>query len=790
MIIPYFKIAFRNIWKYKTQSLIGIFGLAFGLGCLVPALYWFRYETSYSCFYPGSDHIYRIYSFDKQAGKINDQISGILDRKLHEQFPAMQTSTVFFVEQMDYKTDNTPYIRLQTLFTDSAFLDVFPQKVISGDAWQPLQVSNNIILTEKIAVQLFGDADKAIGQSIKSIGLTQYDPPYTITAVVKDPPRDTNLPFDAILSHEQIKMHKDFVDESGQAIWNFATLQMYAKLPPHTDTDYLAEQLEEYPARFLAKPTIEIRMLPVSDVRYQLNADVPFTLNFIRLFVAVGLLLLFSALFNFLNLHLGLLRQRMREWHLRAVNGASDNQLLRQMSFELACAIFLALLPSFCFVCIASPVFSELLGISMEMSRVTGLFALCGIGVMIVILLVGLILFWRVIRLATGPQTQRKASGPIGLQRMAVTIQLAVSILFIIAAGVVMLQMRFVNQKDLGFDRNEIVHLSGIQLFIEEEIRVALLKELASIPQIEKITDTYFTPKHSATPSDIKTEVEWPGKPVSETPPFCVIPTDNQFAETFKIHMQEGTWLEKGGEQKIVLNEEAVRVMGLTEPIGTMIRLNFLEDKPECRVVGIVKDFHLFSLRSRILPTIFFASKYPTNSLYVRTIPGQAEEAIRRINAMLPNIDVSFVNVHLLLLSEMYDRLNYSEQAGLKMFSVLAAVCLLISLFGIYAVATAATRRRRKEIAIRKVMGAEVNSIVRMFFREYALLVIVAGALALPLAYLAMNNWLQGYAYRTNIPCWLLIGVLTCVVAVVLLTVLGQVLRAATGNPAKVVKSE
>lgn len=790
MIIHYSKIAFRNIWKYKTQSLIGIFGLAFGLACWVPALYWFRYETSYDCFYPDADHIYRIYTFDKQAGKTNDQVSGILDRKLHNQFPAMQTSTVFFVEHIDYKTDNTPYIRLQTLFTDSAFLDVFPQKVISGDAWQPLQVSNNIVLTEKIAVLLFGNADKAIGQSIKSIGLTQYDPPYTVTAVVKDPPRDTNLPFDAILSHEQIKMHKNFVDESGQAIWNFASLQMYAKLPPHTDPDYLAEQLEEYPARSLAKPTIEIRMLPVSDVRYQLNADAPFTLNFIRLFVVVGLLLLFSALFNFLNLHLGLLRQRMRELHLRAVNGASNNQLIRQMLFELACAVFLVLLPSCCFVCIARPVFSELLGISMEMSRVISLFALCGIGIMIIILLVGFILFWRLIRLATGPQTERKATGPIGLQRMAVTIQLAVSILFIIAAGVVMLQMRFVNQKDLGFDRNEIVHLSGIQLFIDEEVRVALLKELASIPQIEKITDTYFTPKHSATPSDIKTEVEWPGKPVSEKPAFCAVPTDDQFTETFHIHMLEGTWLGKGGEQKIVLNEEAVRVMGLTEPVGTMIRLNFLEDKPECRVVGVVKDFHLFSFRSRILPTIFFASKYPTNSLYVRTIPGQQQEAIRRMNAMLPKIDVSFVNVHPIPLSEMYDRLNYSEQAGLKMFSVLAAVCLLISLFGMYAVATAATRRRRKEIAIRKVMGAEVNSILRMFFREYALLVLTAGALALPLAYLAMNNWLQGYAYRTNIPCWLLAGVLTGVVAVVLLTVLGQVWRAATGNPAKVVKSE
>ena len=151
-------------------------------------------------------------------------VSGILDRKLHDRFPAMQTSTVFFIDQNDCKTEGTPYVRLLTLFTDSAFLDVFPQTIVSGDAWHPLQVANNMILTETVAVRLFGDVEKAIGQSVKSTGLTQYDPPYTVTAVIKDPPSNTHLSFEAILSHEQIKMHKTFVDESGKAIWNFASL--------------------------------------------------------------------------------------------------------------------------------------------------------------------------------------------------------------------------------------------------------------------------------------------------------------------------------------------------------------------------------------------------------------------------------------------------------------------------------------------------------------------------------------------------------------------------------------
>jgi putative ABC transport system permease protein len=206
-------------------------------------------------------------------------------------------------------------------------------------------------------------------------------------------------------------------------------------------------------------------------------------------------------------------------------------------------------------------------------------------------------------------------------------------------------------------------------------------------------------------------------------------------------------------------------------------------------VVGVVNDFHTMSLRSRIHPAIFMdaGGEY---TLYIRVVPGQEQEAMQRINAILPDIDASMAGVLLTPLDELYDRLNHSEQVGLKLFSVLATVCLLISLFGIYAVATAANQHRRKEIAIRKVVGAEVSDIVRLFFREYITQVLIAGVVALPLAYYAMYRWLEGYAYRTNIPWWLLAGVITVIVAVVLLTVFGQVLKAANSNPADVVKAE
>lgn len=788
MFKHYLKIAFRNIWKYKTQSFTSILGLAFALACFVPALYWMRYETSYDHFYPGAEHIYRIYTAEKQSGKVNKVASKIIEEKVREQFPAVEASTAYMLGEENCRTVEMPHIRMHMLYADSTFFSVFPQSIICGDTEQPLQIMDNMVLTETMAIRLFGDVEKAIGQQVQT-KMRSSLPPYTVTAVVKDPPVDSNLSFDAIIAH---KMLKDFAAMPEEVQWKQFYMEVHVRFIPSADTNEIAVQLRDLTMRLGTNPDIELRMMPVSDVRHQLNADAPFTLNFIGLFVASGVLLLFTAIFNSLNLQLDLFRQRVRELRLRAVHGATGGQLIRQMLFELACAIFLALLAACCFVIIARPAFAGLLGIRMEMTQVLWLFVGCGIGMMALTLFIGFILFGRLSHLAMRPQSERKTIGQPVLRRMAVTLQLVVSVIFIVAALVVMMQMRFVNHKDIGFDCDRIIQLTGFTDY-SGTVENTLIQKLTTLPQIESLTDAHFAPQHNANPLTTVTEVEWQGKSAHDSPAFNCIFTDSRFAKTFNLEMGTGEWWEEGQMKKIILNEEAARVMGLREPIGSVIRMQSPEDNSamvEYEVAGVVHDFHTLSLRNRISPTLFVPSPYLSNILYLRVMPGRESETIRQISEILPGIDATLIDARLTPVTELYDRLNQSEQVGLKMFSILATICLLISLFGIYAVAAAATRRRRKEIAVRKVVGAEAGTIIRMFFREYTSQVIIAGILALPLAYLAMSDWLQGYAYRTNIPWWLLAGVLTGVIMVVLLTVLGQVLKAANSNPAEVVKSE
>lgn len=786
MSIPFLKIALRNMRKNFVQSFVGIWGLVIGLLCFVPSLYWLMYEISYDHFYPDSDNICRVYSYDKQSGKTNGLVSGILERELHDRLPAMQHTTVFFVETNHCSAGNVPYVSLRTIFTDSTFFSVFPQTVLAGNGEQPLSVANNLVLTESMAVRLFGSVQAAIGQGVKSQDLNEL---YIVTAVVKDPPVNTNVPFDALLFHSQIGMQKTFVDESGQAIWAFAMLEMYAKLPPHIALKPLLAELREYPSAHLANTNVELRMLPIGDVRYLLNRDTPFTMNFIHLFVISGLLLLGCALFNFLSLHIGIFRQRIHEFRLRAVNGATRLGLVRQMLAEQTYVLLMVLLLAAFFVIVVCPIFSHFLGLKIELGLLIELFTVCGVGVLGLAWIVGFFFFERLSRSALAFRSKEIISGRLSLQSWVVTLQLVVSIVFVIATSVVLLQMRFIGDKDLGFNRKGLLCLSGISPFRIGDTRMALRDCLDAIPQIEKVTETDLVVQHNLDPFKTTADVVWPGKQPSEKTVFNFVMTDPQFAETFQVGMQEGRWFEKGDQDKIILNEEAALVMGLDEPISSVVRLTLNETK-DYRVVGVVRDFHTLSFRNRIQPMLFVLSDNPTGSLYMRVTSGMEQEVIRQLNQQLQAIDASFLDVHPIEFSELYDRLNDSEQTGLKLLLIFSIVCLLISIFGVYAVATATMKRRRKEIAIRKVVGADTGHIIYLFFLHYILQVIVAGIIGIPIAYAIMNSWLQGYAYRTSLSGWLFFGIFAGIVVIVLLTVWRQIIRTANSNPAEVMKCE
>ncbi|MDR1356121.1 MAG: ABC transporter permease [Tannerellaceae bacterium] len=386
MLTHYIKVAWRNMRKHSRRSLTAVFGLAFGIACFVPALYWVRYETSYDSFYPGAALIYRIYAVDKLSGKVNELAPGILERKMHEHIPGTETSAVFFAESNNCSTDALPHIRLQTINTgNNSFFRVFEQEFISGDAGRPLQVAGDIVLTESAAARMFGDAVKAVGQPVQST-LYFFNPPYTVTAVVKDPPPNTNLPFDAILFNDIFQGIASLPEEMQ---WGQFNAQMYVRLHPGSDAGELAGLLRDFTSRIGAGDRIGIGMEPLSDVRHSLTPGV-FALIFIRLFVAAGALLLFGAMFNCLNLHLDLFRGRRHGLRI-GTTYATNGRFMAQKLSELAFSILPAMLLAGCLIAIARPFLSKLLDVGIGMPELLRLFAVCGGGVTVVLILAVLI---------------------------------------------------------------------------------------------------------------------------------------------------------------------------------------------------------------------------------------------------------------------------------------------------------------------------------------------------------------------------------------------------------------
>ena len=373
LLTHYGLIALKNIWKYRVSAAISILGLAFALICLVPILYWMDHELNYDSAYPDAESIYRIYSVEKSTGKTNTGASMAIQTSVCQENPAIEASTLLFITPENCRTDQIPYVQINMLYTDSTFLNVFPQEIICGNP-MPLQAINNIVLTESMATRLFGEPAEAIGKHLQTLMAPKWAP-YVVTAVVKDPNKHTNLPFDAIINHDMIQ---GLNRGPAEMQWQYFMTDLYVRLHPDTDPTAFVEKIRDIPERVGVNKELELRAMPIRDIRHHLKGDAPFTLDFIGLFVASGVLLLLAALFNFLNSYMDLFRQRAREWRLRLVNGATRRQLITQVAVELVCAVVAALLVTLIFIVQMKPLFIDWLDIDMDYARILIFFAEMG----------------------------------------------------------------------------------------------------------------------------------------------------------------------------------------------------------------------------------------------------------------------------------------------------------------------------------------------------------------------------------------------------------------------------
>ncbi|WP_332456006.1 ABC transporter permease [Petrimonas sp.] len=804
MLSHYLKIAWRNLLKYKTQTVISVLGLTIGVMFFAYGYHWYKFETTYDEFYPNADRIYRVYSIYKSTGKQYEMgtMPYIAVEKLQQAFPEIEKVAIQYPNYgsgFKYNDKDLGYPLFE--FVDERFFSMFPPNVIAGAVDEnTFKNGDEIVLTESFVREYISTPDEALGKVLVS----GYDKPYVVKAVITDPPANSIFKRVGYLPDSDARFFYSKADDVVK--WrDFNDTGAFFLLKKGTDTKKFSEKLRTFAIDNNYNDDLLFGMVPLTSVRQTISNPfdkVTFDIKYIRTFILSALLLIFAAFFNYLNILINTMFTRVREMNLRRVNGASTLNIFGQIVIEMLLLIVVVLLFSFCALELTIPVFEKTFStiiITGKIYRIL-LVTICAVSTMLYLTaFVFLSRFIRKTSLRQSTPTKNKFSS----NRISLVLQLAISLFFILSAFVLYRQVHFMHNADWGFNKN---HLLQIEMKLNE--RIPFMENVKKLPMVKNVINTnFFTiiPNMENMGGTRAMDVEWEGKPMDYNPVFQTFDVEMNFVTDIGLTLQMGRdfaeqdLVGRWKSDKILINETAQRIMEMENPIGKKITVpaNWSNEqgrgKEEFEIIGLVKDFHTIALQSEIPPLLIKGMSNANGGYfnYVRVVSGTENDAIKAINELVLKHQPDDENEELVkTVDSILADLSKTEQDVMNLFFTVAALCVLIAVFGIYSVSQRETQRRRKEIAIRKTAGAKTREIMAMFIREYLIITLAACAGAFPLAGLFMHRWLQGFAYRISISWWMFAVVSLVVAVIVLLTIFSQVNRASNQNPAEVVKSE
>ena len=777
MILHYLKLAWRNLLKYRMQTAVSILGLAMGLTCFVFAALWIRHEMSFDSAHEGADRIYLFYreSTTNELG-YDTRTRGLLP-VLRENFPEVElTCGADFWENAKMEVEGEEPVIARKLIADSTFMQMFGIRILQGTTDFLMQTdkrqrrakgySEPIAVTEETALRLFGTTD-VLGKT-----LTAVITPTTICAVVDSLPQ-SSLSF----------------DYWGGASYNEVTTDLLLlRLRPGTDLNAFRHKLDSYTQLqdgvrvALFQP---YHLLPLRQYHYsEVNEERSINFYYLVLFSVIGLLVVVSALFNYLSLFVVRMQTRLREVELRRVCGAGRGSLVALFAVEYLLVLLVAGLLGFTLTEVSLPLFRRLSGVDGQVYLPQLLFFL-GLLLLSLVALLPFVLRrhrWNTLR------SHR-------LRRLSIGFQIGVGILFAFAAVVMMKQLHYLTNVDLGWERKGVATLKVSRykdrgnVFEQLHATARLLKQM---PCVDKVVENHASLLGFGFGASKPVE-DWPGKQSGGEEVFVsTLFEENAFIDFYGLKLKEGRMVRDDELTGVVLNEAAVRRLKLDNPIGQHIKLQGKDRE----IVGVLKDFHttaptvpvhsmaLLSKSALGIP----ADMWHNSQFLIKFKDGHWDDLQERIRQMVTEQGIT--EYKLKSMEDLYADYLKSERLLLRLLGIASAVCVLVVGFGVFSLVTLSCEQRRKEIAIRKVNGARVGDILRLFAREYLLLLAVAAVVAFPVGYVLMKRWLESYVEQTAISLWVYLVIFAGMAAVVALCIGWRVWRAANENPAEVVKRE
>ncbi len=786
MFKNHLKIALRNIWKHKGYSFINITGLAIGVAACLLLFLWVQDEMSFDRYHEKAKQIYRVSSQYESEGKVrrSAKTSAPVGPALVSEFPEIEKSVRFSRNGFVVSYQNKRFME-EVYFTDPEVFEVFTFPLVKGIPKNVLNEPYSIVISEEMSRKYFGEEDP-LG---KIITLGEWRD-FRITGVFKDIPQNSHFRFNFLgLFSDYASRHFDQWGISNYWTYilvseNFSPEEFEKKSP------LFVEKYRGKETRYVYKTSYPLQALTRIHLHSDLRGEIGSNSNIgtIYVFTAIAVFILIIACLNYINLSTARYALRAKEVGLRKVIGATRPQLIKQFIGETFLFSFIALPLSVMLAELFLPLFNSLSGKKLAVHYLDNTLLLPGLA--FIILCVGFAsgifpaFFISALRPVNALRGMLKASSKgSALRKTLIISQFAISIIFLISTFIVFYQLNYMRNKNLGLDKEHVV---TIPIYDKDALgsMETIKNEFLQNSNVLSVSVSDFFPGKATMYQNYWYE----GMHESEYHMIRWFVVDHDFIETFGIELIAGRNFSKSFpsdvEHAYILNESAIKEIGWESPVGK--ELEIMNRGP---VIGVVKDFHFRPLHQPIEPAALYIYPKLFQYISVRISPNDVSRSLdflkTKWQALVPGQTFQYS-----FLDEDFDRLYRAEMRLGKIFTVVTFLAIFIACLGLFGLAAFEALQRTKEMGIRKVLGASTTGIILLLSKEFTKWVLVANIVAWPVAYYAMNRWLQNFAYRIHIGPIIFVQSAVLAFMVALLTVSYQAMKVSFANPADTLRYE
>ncbi len=809
MTFNHLKISYRNLAKNKIYTFINILGLSVGIASMILIGLYVRFETSYDKFFEDSDRIHRVALHRIYPGRVKDfgtsstQLATVLNRNYPEVEMATRLHRLFFQNEIPIRVEETDrsFIEDKYLFADSLFFQVFSHKFIQGTPETALVDNGGIVITRSTAIKYFG-TDQALGKTV-----TSGQNSLAVTGVIEDIPANSHIHFNLLGTTTSLGFLNNAISNDN---WTSPWVYTYVKLKENADAVAFGEQLgplvdtygnadissslgvdwkeKGHAFNYFLQPLTAIHLRSQLDVEVEPNSNI----SYVYVLVAIAVFILLISGINFINLSIARSTERAKEVGIRKVMGSNRRALVGQFLTESVFVASLSAVLGIGFLYFFIPVFNNLLGTHLSFADLANLPTV--LLVIAFVAITGIVAGLYPAFVISALQPSRVLKGAFRssskgqlLRNALIVFQFLISVVMISGSIIADQQMSYLQNKDLGFNKESLMVIRTGSLGQDYG---AFKNSLSAMPGVRQIGGSNMLPGdfHGSNVFDIN-------DPNVEDLRVNTCSVDDDFIETIGYELVAGRDFAREFQDSlsIILNEAAVKAMGVENALGLKFKATTNAGGnavPEFSVVGVVRDFNFYSLHSEVGPMVIFNNG--PQSLAAQTIlrfdPVALSGLLKELGSTWEQYSEQPLNYS--FLSDNLARQYQADQNTAFMFDIFTYIAIILSCTGLFGLATYIVNQRSKEMSVRKVLGASIANIIGVFSRDFALLILMAFLAGVPIAYYALNQWLNNFAYHSEI------GVLSFVIAalvtvlLVAVTVGYQAIKVALVDPAKILRSE